>query len=89
MKKFMLIIAALALPVAAHAAPCKDAKGKFIKCPPAAAAPAAKPAMAAAKPAMAAAKPAMAASAKPAKMAAKAPAKRCRDAKGRFMKCAK
>ena len=84
MKKFMLIIAALALPVAAHAAPCKDAKGKFIKCPPAAAAPAAKPAMAPAKPAMAAA-------AKPAMKAAKAPAAGkkapCRDAKGRFMKC--
>ena len=88
MKKLMLIIAALALPVAAHAAPCKDAQGQFIKCPAAAAAPA----MAAAKPAAAkpaAAKPAMAAAAKPATMAAKAPAKRCRDAKGRFMKCAK
>ena len=74
MKKLMLFIAALALPVAAHAAPCKDAKGKFIKCPPAAAA---------------AAKPAMAAAAKPATKAAKAPVKRCRDAKGRFAKCPK
>ena len=81
MKKLMLFVAALALPVAAHAAPCKDAKGKFIKCPPVAAA--------AAKPAPAAAKPAMAAAAKPATKAVKAPAKRCRDAKGRFMKCAK
>ena len=82
MKKLMLFVAALALPMAAHAAPCKDAKGKFIKCPPAAAAPAAKPTMAAAKPAMAAA-------AKPATKAAKAPVKRCRDAKGRFAKCPK
>lgn len=81
MKKLMLIIAAMALPVAAHAAPCKDAKGKFIKCPPAAAA--------VVKPAPAAAKPAMAAAAKPATAAAKAPVKRCRDAKGRFTKCPK
>jgi hypothetical protein len=38
------ILAALALalvaPVSAGAAPCRDGKGKFIKCPPAAAAPA-------------------------------------------------
>ena len=83
MKKLMLIIAALALPVAAHAAPCKDAKGKFIKCAPPVTAPTAKPTMAPAKPAMAAA-------AKPMKVA-KAPAAGkkapCRDAKGRFMKC--
>jgi hypothetical protein len=26
-----------AMPVAVQAAPCKDAKGKFVKCPPAAA----------------------------------------------------
>ena len=71
-------IAMMATP--ALAAPCKDAKGKFIKCPPAAAV-AAKPAMAA-KP-MAAAKPAT----KTAKVTTgkKAP---CRDAKGRFAKCA-
>jgi hypothetical protein len=75
MKKLMLFVAALALPVAAHAAPCKDAKGKFIKCPPAAAAPAAKPAMAAAAPA-----------AKAPAAGKKAP---CRDAKGRFAKCPK
>jgi hypothetical protein len=78
MKKLLLFVAALALPVAAHAAPCKDAKGKFIKCPPAAAAPAAKPAMAAS------AKPAAAAKAHAA--GKKAP---CRDAKGRFAKCPK
>lgn len=35
---------ALALPGVAGAVACKDAKGKFIKCPPAAAAPAATPA---------------------------------------------
>ena len=37
----LALAAALAIPVAANAAPCKDAKGKFIKCPPPAAAPAA------------------------------------------------
>jgi hypothetical protein len=31
MKKLMLVLAAIALPMAAHAAPCKDAKGKFIR----------------------------------------------------------
>jgi hypothetical protein len=82
MKKLMLFVAALALPVAAHAAPCKDAKGKFIKCPPAAAAPA-KPA-AAAKPA---AKPAAAPAAKAAKAPAAGKKAPCRDAKGRFAKC--
>lgn len=37
MKKFALAFAALALvaaPAAVQAAPCKDAKGKFVKCPP-------------------------------------------------------
>lgn len=34
-------LAFIALPAAANAAPCKDAKGKFTKCPPAAAATAA------------------------------------------------
>lgn len=37
----MLVAVAIAGPALA-AAPCKDAKGKFIKCPPPAAAPAAK-----------------------------------------------
>jgi hypothetical protein len=56
---------ALSLAGAADAASCKDAKGKFIKCPAAAAAPAATPA--AAKPAATpAAKPAATAAAKPA-----------------------
>lgn len=77
----LALAAALALPVAANAAPCKDAKGKFIKCPPpaaapAAVAPAARPAAAATH---AAAAPAHAATPR------KAP---CRDAKtGRFTKC--
>jgi len=70
----------------ASAAACKDAKGKFIKCPPAAAATAAKPA-AAAKPVVAA-KPAAAATAKPAATpAAAAATTRCKDAKGKFIKC--
>ena len=41
----LAVIAALAVGSAAApalAAPCKDAKGKFIKCPPAAAAPSAR-----------------------------------------------
>lgn len=63
----------LALPGVASAAPCKDAKGKFIKCPPAAAAkatpaPSASPSTAA-------------------KAATGGPRKTCRDAKGRFKKC--
>jgi hypothetical protein len=59
MKKLMLamcafsLIAGTAVPVSA-AAPCRDTKGKFIKCP---AAKAAKPAAKAAKPAAKAAKP--------------------------------
>jgi len=39
-----LVVASLLVlaPAALSAAPCKDAKGKFIKCPPKAAAPAKK-----------------------------------------------
>ena len=77
----LALAAALALPVAANAAPCKDAKGKFIKCPPPAAAPAA--VAPAARPAAAATH----AAAAPAHAATphKGP---CRDAKtGRFTKC--
>ena len=72
---------AMAPAPAAKAGPCKDDKGKFIKCG-AAAAPA-KPAMAPAKPAPAApaATPAKAAAAKPAK-------KTCKNDKGKFIKCA-
>ena len=44
MRKFIsaaLFVAAasMAVPATVSAAPCRDAKGKFIKCPPAAAAP--------------------------------------------------
>lgn len=43
MRKLTIAIAtALAMtaaPMVVHAAPCKDAKGKFIKCPPAKPAP--------------------------------------------------
>lgn len=80
-KKYVIAIAAIILPVApANAAPCKDAKGKFIKCPPAAAvthAPAATAThVAISHPATA--HPAAATT-------RKAP---CRDAKtGRFKKC--
>ena len=43
MRKFSLALASLAMLAssAAFAAPCKDAKGKFIKCPTAGAKPAA------------------------------------------------
>jgi hypothetical protein len=81
MNKFVVALAAiLALPTVANAAPCKDAKGKFIKCPPAATvthAPAA-----AARHAATAPRPV-------ATHAAASPARRapCRDARGRFKKC--
>lgn len=71
---FSLLAAGTAPALAAP--PCKDAKGKFIKCPPAK--PATPASAMAAKPA-----PAKVAPAKPA-TGKKAP---CRDAKGRFAKC--
>lgn len=81
MPKFLMSVAAIvaiaALPMSAQAAPCKDAKGKFVKCPPAAAA----------KPAATAAKPSVPAKATPAKPAPAGKKAACRDAKGRFMKC--
>ena len=43
MRRSIALLAAVSLLTAASgamAAPCKDAKGKFVKCPPAAAAPA-------------------------------------------------
>jgi hypothetical protein len=71
-------IAVMAAPAAANAAGCRDAKGHFAKCPPAAAHA---PAPAATHAAMAAAHPVAHATAP----ARKAP---CRDAKtGRFKKC--
>ncbi len=41
-RSIVLTVGALSIATGAFAAPCKDAKGKFIKCPPAAAAPATK-----------------------------------------------
>lgn len=65
--------ATTAKPVVTKAVQCKDAKGKFIKCP----APVAK----------AVAKSPVAVAEKKTTGAKAAPAKRCRDAKGRFAKC--
>jgi len=59
------------IPMSVDAAPCKDAKGKFVKCPPAAAA---KPAAAKVEMKKVTTKTTV----------KKAP---CRDAKGRFTKC--
>lgn len=69
----VLVATGLALPGAAGAAVCKDARGKFIKCPPTTSAPA-NPAASSAP------------AAKPAKVA-RVPHKICRDKKGRFTKC--
>lgn len=95
MLKLTAAFASLALIASpAFAAPCKDAKGKFIKCPPAAAAPAAAKKEAAATSKMAAAASKMANAAKKGAsattaMAAKKPgaAQRCRNTKGQFAKC--
>jgi len=78
----------IAAPVAA-AGPCKDAKGKFIKCPPVAAVkPAPTPV---AKPTPAAAATAKCRDAKghfiKCPTPAAKPAARCRNAKGQFTKC--
>lgn len=76
MKKIALALAALtliAMPASVEAAPCKDAKGKFVKCPPAKPATAAKPA--------ASSKPKAATTSSAAKV------QRCRNAKGQFAKC--
>ena len=59
----------------AFAAPCKDAKGKFIKCPPPVAAPASKGPCKDAKGKFVKCPPPAAASS------------RCKDAKGKFVKC--
>ena len=100
MRKFWVglftALAMIAMPAAANAASCKDPKGKFIKCPPAAAtAPkAAVKKEAAATSKMAAAATKMAAAAKKGAaattaMATKKPGTvhRCRNAKGQFAKC--
>ena len=66
------LLGAPALSHAANANQCKDAKGKFIKCPVPAKVTPAKP-----TPAATAATP-----------AASTAATKCRDAKGKFIKCA-
>lgn len=95
MKKLILPIAMLALfavPAAAQASQCRNAKGQFAKCGTPGAMPAgaakAAPAMKPAAPAMKPAAPAMAPAMKPA-APAMAPAKKapCKDAKGKFIKC--
>lgn len=73
----ILTLSALTLPMSANAAPCKDAKGKFIKCP--VTAPATVKPTVAVIPAAAPAKPVGAVAAPKA-----AP---CKDAKGKFVKC--
>ncbi len=74
------LLAVLALPGVASAAPCRNAQGHFIKC----ATPATAPAAPAARPAAAR----VAAPARPAVAHAAAPAAhRCRSAKGQFAKC--
>jgi len=74
----LAFVAALALPAAAQAAPCRDTQGHFVKCTQAVAAKA--PARAAVA-TRAAAKPAAA------HKTAAAGATRCRNAKGQFAKC--
>lgn len=76
--------AALALvPAAAEAAPCKDAHGKFVKCPVTA------PAKATATKTVTktVAKPAAVTKTKVTRTAAKTVKGHCRDAHGRFAKC--
>lgn len=67
-------LAIIALPAAAIAAPCKDAKGKFTKCPPAAAATTAP-------------KTTTKAATKASSKTTGKPTNRCRNAKGQFAKC--
>lgn len=77
MKKLAIAITAIvmmAVPAAANAAACRDAKGHFIKCDGTAAAPAA-------------AAHHMAPAPRPTAHAAMARHTPCRDAKGRFKKC--
>lgn len=79
MKRFAIAFAAIAMmtvPATAATTRCHDAKGKFIKCPPAA--PATHTPAPHATPA---------ARATPAAAASHAPAHRCRNAKGQFAKC--
>ena len=76
MSRLLAVAAALSLLAApALAAPCKDAKGKFIKCPPPAAAPAPKGPCKDAKGKFIKCPPPAAQST------------RCKDTKGKFVKC--
>jgi hypothetical protein len=92
MKKLMLplaLFAVLALPAAANASPCRNAKGQFAKCGTPGALPAGQKATPAMKPAGPAMAPVMKPAAAPAMAPAMAPAKKgpCKDAKGKFIKC--
>jgi hypothetical protein len=85
-KLAIALTAILALPVAANAAPCRNAQGHFVKCPPAApvhAAPAVRAATMTQAMPVARSRPVRATAAHPT-AARKAP---CRDATGRFKKC--
>lgn len=86
-------LAFIAVPVSAGATTCKDAKGKFTKCPPAASVKKATvkhEAKAAKTEAKAASKMAAKKSAAPASVMAPkktGPMQRCRNSKGQFAKC--
>lgn len=75
----------------AQTARCKDASGKFIKCPPAAAAPAKSTAKSTAKSATKTTKSTTASAAKstakPTASASASTTTRCKDAQGKFIKC--
>ena len=89
MRKFTLSLAAtlaalplaLAVPSMAQAAPCRDAKGKFTKCPPAAVV------TKSATTTKVAAKPAPAPAMKVTKTKVTVTKGPCKDAKGKFIKC--
>ncbi|MEO1968571.1 MAG: hypothetical protein ABGW87_07665 [Sphingomonadaceae bacterium] len=77
MRLFVALLSAASLavvPVAASAAPCKDAKGKFIKCPPTPAAKAVK-------------KTTTKTEVKKTTKSSGKKTGRCRNAKGQFAKC--
>jgi len=89
MRKFTLSLAAtlaalplaLAVPSMAHAAPCRDAKGRFTKCPAAAVTTTSKKTVVT-KPA-----PAPAPAVKVTKTKVTVKKGPCKDAKGKFVKC--
>ena len=87
MRKFTLSLAAtlaalplaLAVPSMAHAAPCRDAKGRFTKCPAAAVTTTSKKTVVT--------KPAPAPAVKVTKTTVAVKKGPCKDAKGKFVKC--